>query len=146
MAATPAEGDMASTIDQLRALGGDGLVDGLRQPLRQGERPEQRLLELGVLSDRDLALEVSMRSGYPFAALRGVEPDPKLFLYLPLELAEQEIVFPLILIGDTLTVAAAFLDPELSLVTWRFPNLRIELVIAPYGELHEALARAREIL
>src|SRR4051794_37972059 len=117
-------GDMAATLDQLRSLGGEGLVDGLRQPLRDGERPEQRLLELGVLSDRDLALEVSMRSGYPFVALRGVEPDPKLFLYLPLELAEQEVVFPLILVGDTLTVAAAFLDPDLSLVTWRFPNLR----------------------
>ena len=141
-----AAGGVEQALASLRSRGGEGLVQELSKPLERGERPEQRLLELGVVSDRDLALEIAISSGRPFTALRGVEPDPKLFLYVPLELAERELVFPLILIGDSLTVASAFLDPDLGLVQWRFPNLQVELAIAPCSEIRDALTRARREL
>lgn len=134
---------LSDMIARLRDEGGEELVQGLARPLAENERPEQRVLELGLISDRDMALEIAMKSGRPFSSLRGAEPDRRLLLYLPLELAERELVLPLILIGDTLTVASAFLDPDLSLIEERFPKVQIELVIAPYHELMDCLRQLR---
>lgn len=96
--------------------------------------------------DRDRAVDLSLRSGTPFWSLRGLRPDGRLFLYLPLEVAERELAFPVALEGDWLTVAVAELEPDLTVVAERFPRLHVELVIASRGELIEALAIARERL
>jgi len=46
-----------------------------------------------------------------------------------------------VLIGDSLKLASVFLDPELSYLERRFPNLTVELGIAARGEVLEALNR-----
>jgi hypothetical protein len=116
-----------------------GLLDAL--PGRPGERPEELLLDLRLLDDRDLALALAIRAGRRFEGLRGVRLDERLFLYLPLALAQRERAVPLALTDDGLTVAAASLDPDLSWLHERFPSLRVELVVAPRNEILTALGR-----
>ena len=108
------------------------------------ERPADALLDLGLMPERDFALELALRSGRPFMGLRDFTPDPELFVYLPFEVALAERVCPLGLEGDVFAIAGAFLDPDLSSVEQSYPHLTPELVaIAPRGELLSAVARAR---
>jgi hypothetical protein len=116
-----------------------GLLDAM--PARPGERPEELLLDLRLVDDRRLALALALRAGRPFEGLRGVRLDHRLFLYLPLALAQRERVVPLALADDTLTVAAASLDPDLGYVRERFPSLHVELLVSPRNEILEALGR-----
>lgn len=113
----------------------------LRALLRRsaGGRAEERLLDLGLVDERDLALELAASSGRPFNGLRGFRPDPALFLYVPLALALQERVCPLLLVGDSLKIGSAYLDPDLSSVRARFPNLELDLVVAVRSEILAAL-------
>jgi hypothetical protein len=123
-----------------RALHSDALLGALTPRTRPGERPEEVLLDLGIVSDRDFALELSLRAELPMVGLREFVPDEKLFLYLPVSVAQRERVCPLVLVGDSLKLASAYLDPDLSYVRGRFPHLELELVIAARGEILAALA------
>lgn len=139
------QGDAAAIAQKLAELGGTD-VSALSRPLRPGERPEERLLSLGLLSDRDLALQLAERSGFDMVGLRGLELDPRLFHYVPLDVCERELIVPVAVDADRLTVATAFLDPDLGLVSERFPRLPVDLVIAPHGEVVEALRLAAGVL
>ena len=55
-----------------------------------------------------------------------MDTDGRLFSYVPLALAESETVLPLILVGNQLSVASAFADPDLSIVRRRFPGIEID--------------------
>jgi hypothetical protein len=123
-----------------RTLHSEALLGALGPRTRPGERPEEVLLDLGIVSDRDFALELSLRAGLPMSGLRGFVPDEKLFLYVPVSLAQRERVCPLVLVGSSLKLATAYLDPDLSYVRSRFPHLELELVVAARSEILAALA------
>jgi hypothetical protein len=123
-----------------RALHSEALLGALGPRTRPGERAEEVLLDLGIVSDRDFALELSVRAGLQMVGLRGFVPDEKLFLYVPVTLAQRERVVPLVLVGDSLKLATAYLDPDLSYVRGRFPHLELELVVAARSEILTALA------
>jgi hypothetical protein len=89
------------------------------------------------------ALDVALRHGLPYTGLRDFEPDPRLFHYVPLPFAVQHRVLPLLIVGDTLKVAAASPDPDLSLLKTRFPYLAVDIVIAPGPEIDRVLERAQ---
>ncbi len=122
-----------------RRLSADVVAGLLHRRSRPGERPEEVLLDLGLVDEADLALELAFRSGRPYEGLRGFRPDPSLFLYLPFSTALGERVCPLQLVGDRLRLASAFLDPDLDLLRSRFPNLELELALAPRSEILEAI-------
>ena len=119
--------------------GADAIAKALARSARPGERAEEKLLDLGVVDERELALELAAGSGRPFTGLRGFVPDPALFLYVPLALALEERVCPLLLVGDSLKIASAYLDPDLSSVRARFPNLELDLVVGARSEILAAL-------
>ena len=50
-------------------------------------------------------------------------------------------VLPLVLVDDSLVVASAFVDADLSYLRERFPNLAVALVVSPRREILEALRR-----
>lgn len=129
----------ASTWLDVHALGLQALLDVLDS--RPGERAEDVLLDLKLVDDRALALALAMRSGLPFEGLRGFQPDHRLFLYLPIHVAQRERIVPLRLDDETLTIASTYLDPDLSTVTERFPSLHVELVISPRYDVLDALQR-----
>ncbi len=82
-----------------------------------------------------LALEASL----PYTGLRGFRPDQRLFAYLPVGTARKLGVLPLALVGDTLRVASATVDPPLGPIQTGFPNLRFEVAIAPRREIDAIL-------
>jgi hypothetical protein len=124
----------------VRAVQAEAILDVLDRRTRPGERAEETLLDLGLVGDRDLALQLAVRSRLPYEGLRGFIPDPKLFLYVPVATAVAQRVCPLVLVDDSLKLASAYLDPDLLAVRTRFPNLDLSLVIAPRNELLEALS------
>jgi hypothetical protein len=128
-----------AALDDLRRLGLLALLDVLVG--RPGERAEDVLLDLNLVDDHALALALALRSVRRYCGLRDVAPDHRLFLYVPLHLAQRERVCPLVLEDDRLTIASAYLDPELGQVSERFPSLELELVVSPRSEVLEALQR-----
>lgn len=128
-----------AALDDLRQLGLLALLDVLHG--RPGERPEDVLLDLKLVDDHALALALAVRSGRPYRGLRGLCPDHRLFLHVPLHVAQRERVLPLELTSERLLLAAAYLDPDLSSVAERFPSLQLELVVAPRVEVLAALQR-----
>lgn len=101
--------------------------------------PGEHLPDTDPLSDRNLALEISLSAGRRFVSLRDFQPDPRMLSYVPLSLAERELLVPLEVEGETLRVAGAFADADLSEVEQRFPNLNVEILVAPYDEVACAL-------
>jgi hypothetical protein len=122
------------------------IIDSLARRARPGERPEELLFDLGLLDEHDFALEIASGAGRPFVGLRDFVADPRLFVYLPVPIAMRERVCPLVLIGDSLKLASAFLDPDLSYLERRFPSLSVDVGIAPRSEILEALNRVTELL
>jgi len=134
-------GDLGAELvtPEVRRIGLGGLLDALES--RPGERAEDVLLDLKLVDDVRLALALAVRGGLPFQGLRAFVPDARLFLYVPLALAVAQRLVPLALVGDTLALASAFLDPDLSYLRERFPGLALALVISPRREILEALGR-----
>jgi|1185.fasta_scaffold1329522_2 hypothetical protein len=128
-----------AALTDLRHAGLLALLDVLAG--RPGERAEDVLLDLKLVDDHALALALALRSGRPFRGLRQVAPDHRLFLYLPLQVAQRERVCPLALDHRRLTIASAYLDPDLSQVTERFPSFELDLLVSPRTEVLEALRR-----
>lgn len=129
----------ADRVVSAEALASAAVLRALRRSGRPGERPEEALLDLGLLPERDLALELALACKRPFCGLRSFSPDPRLFLYLPVHVAFRERLCPLVMIGDSLKLATAFIDPDLTYLTERFPKLELELVVAPRGEILRAI-------
>jgi hypothetical protein len=130
---------LGATADETKRAAIGGLLDTLAT--RPEERAEDVLLDLKLVDDESLALALAFRSGRPYQGLRDFVPDERLFLYLPLSIAIKERLVPLVLVGDSLTVASAFVDADLSYLRDRFPNLALTLVISPRREILEALRR-----
>jgi type II secretion system (T2SS) protein E len=124
----------------------EAVFESLARRARPGERPEEMLFDLGLVQEHEYALELAAKGGRQFAGLRGFAPDPRLFVYLPLPIAMRERVCPLILVGDSLKLASAFADPDLSYTARRFPSFQLDLTIAPRSEIIEALNRVVETL
>lgn len=125
--------------DEARRLGLEGLLDVLAT--RPGERPEEVLLDLKLVDEHALALSLASRSGLTFVGLRAFVPDHRLFLYVPLHIAQRERIIPLEHDDETLTLASAYLDPDLDFLQHRFPSLALQLVISPRREIMQALQR-----
>jgi hypothetical protein len=132
-------GEDARHAARVRIVQNEVLVGLVGRRARPGERPEDVLLDLGIVSEAELAIELAVSAGSSFEGLRGFIPDPRLFLYVPLATALSQRVCPLVLVGDSLKVASAYLDPDLLAVEMRFPSLQIEIVVSPRSELLEAL-------
>lgn len=84
-------------------------------------------------------LELALRYGLRYSGLREIALDPRLLLYVPLDVCEREMILPLGVCDESLELATAFPDPDLSLVHARFPALAIELVFAPVERIAELL-------
>lgn len=97
----------------------------------------------GPLDSSQAALDVALRHGLPYTGLRDFEADPRLFHYVPLPYAVQHRLLPLLIVGDTLKIACAGPDPDLSLLKTRFPYLAVDIVIAPGPEIDRVLERAQ---
>lgn len=89
------------------------------------------------------ALDVALSNGLPYTGLRDFEPDLRLFHYVPITFALSHHVVPMLIVGDTLKIASARPDTDLSLIRKRFPALTVDIVIAPEPEIARVLDRAQ---
>jgi hypothetical protein len=87
----------------------------------------------------DDALRIAFEAGRPYTGLRGFTVDGRLWHYVPRSLAYSEGVIPVILVGNTLKLASSQPHPDLSAISSRFPNLKLEVVIAPSHEIASVL-------
>lgn len=97
----------------------------------------------GPLDSSQAALDIALRNGLPYTGLREFVADQRLFHYVPLPYAVQHRVLPMLIVGDTLKVASAVPEPDLSLLKTRFPYLAVDIVIAPGPEIDRVLERAQ---
>ncbi len=97
------------------------------------------------MPDADEPLALALRSGLPFCGLRGFAVDPRLWHYVPTEIARRERVVPVVLVGDVLKVAAPSPDADLARVRRSFPQLEVELHLARPDEVDEVLAREEPV-
>jgi hypothetical protein len=86
--------------------------------------------------------QTAANAGLPFTALDGFVADPRMFHYLPLRAALELRVLPMTLIGDRLQVAAATATPDLVALRRHYPNLQVDLVVAPAEAIDRVLAHA----
>jgi Type II secretion system (T2SS), protein E, N-terminal domain len=89
-------------------------------------------------------LELALRHGLRYSGLRDVDLDPRLLLYVPLDVCEREAVLPISVDEELLEVATAFPDPDLETIEGRFPELEIELVFAPIERINDLQDDLRE--
>lgn len=89
-------------------------------------------------------LELALRHGLRYSGLRDLDLDPRLLLYVPLDVCEREAVLPISVNEELLEVATAFPDPDLETIEGRFPELEIELVFAPIERINELRDELRE--
>ncbi|MEV6872991.1 ATPase, T2SS/T4P/T4SS family [Amycolatopsis sp. NPDC051128] len=85
----------------------DQVVTALEQSERVGKRVGSLLVELGTLSERDLARMVAKQHSLEFVDLRDVTPDPVVTELLSEETARALIAVPLGLEGERVAVAVA---------------------------------------
>jgi hypothetical protein len=77
------------------------------------------------------ALELALQYGMRYSGLREVEVDPRLLLYVPLDVCERLEIVPIAIGEHAIEVATASVEPHMEFVGERFPGLEIELVLAP---------------
>lgn len=82
-------------------------------------------------------------AGLPFTDLQGFAADRRMFHYLPLRDAVELRVLPMTVIGDRLQVAAAGVAPDLSALRRHYPNLQVDVVVAPAAAIDRVLADAQ---
>lgn len=103
----------------------------------------EALVQGGVLTHRDIAVEHALLCEYPFVELDAFQVDIRNSRLIPQRLAEDLSAFPLFVIGDVATVAMA--DP-LNLQTIDRLNqalrCRIDPVVADAERLRALIARA----
>ncbi len=115
------------------------------------DRTEQRGSENDPARDDDVVpapthpLELALRHGLRYSGLRDIAVDPRLLLYVPLDLCEREMVLPLSVSDETLELATSSADPDLELVRTRFAGLAIELVFAPTERIGELLDELKAV-
>ena len=86
---------------------------------------------------------MALQHGLAYTGLRDFEPDPRLWHYIPVSFAVSNRVVPMLVVGDTLKVASAEPNPDLTQLKTRFPALAVDIVIAPAPEIDRVLERAQ---
>jgi len=90
-------------------------------------------------------LELALQYGRRYSGLRDIALDPRLALYVPLDVCEREAVLPLSVSEESLALATATPDPDVEVVRDRFPALEIELVFAPAERIAELLDELKAV-
>ena len=129
-------GELLVRKDRLTAT---QLNEALLQQSASGKRIGALLVELGALSERDLAWALSEQFGIELVDLGHQTPDPEAVGLLSETIARAESAIPLRIDGDHLVVAVADVTPEmlerLQAATQRY----ITLAVAPDADVRRAI-------
>lgn len=129
----------AITQEQLSAA----LDEQAAEPRPTRRRLGRLLVDQGVITDVTLAAALAHRHGLQCVDLTSEQIDPTIARHLPQTTAQSNLVLPLrlqngclrIAVGDPVDVVAV---DELRV---RLPGVRLDVVVAPEGQLREVLSR-----
>ena len=100
-----------------------------------GKRLGSVMVELGVLSDTDLAQALSEHLGVPLADLRRERPEADAVAAVPEQLARELVAVPLRLVDGVLDVVAADPTPETKTALEHATGHTINIMVAPKSDV-----------
>jgi type IV pilus assembly protein PilB len=115
------------------------LIEALQKQATTGGRLGALLVDLGHLSERDLAAALSEHLDIPMADLRKDRPDPEAVNLVVEHVARELVVVPLRLDGNTLEVAVADPTPQLEAQLREVTSRPVRLLIAPASEVSRVI-------
>ena len=122
-----------------KAVSSNQLSEALLQQGASGKRVGTLLVELGAISERDLAETLAEQLSLALVDLGAETPDPSAVALVPESVARAHLCIPMMYTEDAIIVAVA--DPQESLVQQlhQITKLDVTLVIAPASEIQHAI-------
>ena len=115
------------------------VAEALLQQSASGKPLGRLLMELGALSDRELATVLAEQMQLAVVDLAQEQPEAEAVACLPETLARSETVVPMMKTGDTLVVAVADPSLELQRQLQNACGVPIAMVVAPSGDIRRAI-------
>ena len=122
------------------------LEQGLSAQRVSGGRLGAALVELGLISDQQLAQVLAEQLDLPMVDLGDLVPDDPALALLPAAVAREHLAVPLSLDGDVLRIAVAEPAAGQSTVLQKLSGRPVALVVASRGDVLHALNRSYRAL
>ncbi len=143
-------GSTRSQLGQLlvsaQLIGHDQLAEALIQQSNSGKRIGTTLVELGAISERDLAKALSTQLLVPMVDLSQQAPSPDATEVLPESVARAHLAVPIVVDEGGITIAVSDPTPELAKVLANACGRVVRLVIAPKSDVQRAIDTAYRAL
>ncbi|MBV9292540.1 MAG: type II/IV secretion system protein [Frankiales bacterium] len=115
------------------------VAEALLQQSASGKQLGRLLVELGALTDRELALSLAEQMNLALVDLAQEQPDADAIARLPETIARSETVVPMLLVEGTLVVAVAEPSAKLLHQLTAAAGLPVTMVVAPSGDIKRAI-------
>ena len=122
------------------------LAEALLQQSTSGKRLGNLLVDLGAISERDLARELSVQLSIPLIDLSQQVPANDAIETLPESFARSELAIPITIDDNDVTIAVADPTSELADTLAKTTNRHVQLVIAPRSDVQQAIDSAYRAL
>jgi type IV pilus assembly protein PilB len=110
-------------------------------------RISKSLVQLGFITEKQLAEILSKKLNYPNLALDGMEINPEVAKLIPYDLACRCVSIPVLLLGNTLTIAT---DDPLDIATLNeissHTHMEIRIAVAPFTQIQKFLEKYQDVM
>jgi MshEN domain len=138
---------LGTLIFRAGLLGEEQLEDALQEGMRTGKRLGEVLLEWGWLNERDLGRMLAGQKGLPFIEVSAADTEPDALQTFVEEKARRQAALPLRYEDGLLVIAVGDPSNELVLESLRRDfGSGFRLVVAPHGQLQDAIGEAYALL
>jgi type IV pilus assembly protein PilB len=137
---------MAAKLGQLlvenHLITEEQLQKALELQSREGGRLGSNLIKLGYLTEEKLVSFLSQQYGVPAINLSEYKIDPSLTKFIPIEVAQKYLIFPVARVGATLTVAMVDPSNVFAIDDVKFmTGYNVEPVVAAESSIRNAIAQ-----
>jgi len=143
---TVARSQLGELLVSSRLINHEQLADALIQQSASGKRIGTTLVELGAISERDLAKALSTQLLVPMVDLSQQAPSPDATEVLSESVARAHLAVPIVVDESGITIAVADPTPELAKILANSCGRVVRLVIAPKSDVQRAIDTAYRAL
>jgi type IV pilus assembly protein PilB len=141
-----ARGQLGELLVGAQLISHDQLADALIQQSSSGKRIGATLVELGAISERDLAQALSTQLLVPLVDLSQQTPTPDAVEVLSESVARAHLAVPIVVDDSGVTIAVSDPNPELAKILANACGRVVRLVIAPRSDVQRAIDTAYRAL